>query len=71
MFVLVCSLDLSEQVSVTGWFEDHGLPERQDHGKTKETEIKIIQNKPKTRESEGKKLAINLLKSLFQPKKIP
>ena len=33
MFVLVCSLDASQSISVKGWFEDHGLPERQGHGK--------------------------------------
>ena len=33
MIVLVYLLDPSESVSVKGWFEDHGLPERQGHGK--------------------------------------
>ena len=37
MIVLVYSLDPSESVSVKGWFEDHGLPERQGHGKKDNT----------------------------------
>ena len=33
MIVLVYSLDASQSISVKGWFEDHGLPVRQGHGK--------------------------------------